>query len=384
MINNIEKKFKALFGNNYSVYRAPGRINLLGEHTDYNDGFVLPASINKEIIFAISKNNTKSTCNLYAYNLSEGCTFSLTKMSSNDTRWSNFIKGVIAEIYKKGQTIEGFDMVFGGNIPLGAGLSSSAALSSGTVTALNDMFSLKFKKIELIKIAQLAEQNYTGVMCGIMDQFACIMGKDKRAIKLDCKTLEYNYFPLELKNYQIVLCDTLIKHSLDSSNYNSRIEECKIGVKIIKKNNPKVNNLRDVSVDLINSYKDKMPNKIFNRCSYIINENERVLKAIKALSEYNIKEFSALMYQTHNGLSKKYEVSCIELDFLVNLTKNLDYVLGSRMMGAGFGGCTINVVERKYIEDFKKLILKSYKQSFNIEAKIYEVEVINGAEKLTI
>ncbi|MEN8186429.1 MAG: galactokinase [Bacteroidota bacterium] len=382
MIDIIKNKYNELYGTESTIFRAPGRINLLGEHTDYNDGFVLPASIDKEMIFAIGKNGTKTTCNLYAYDLLESYTFDLKEMSPGNTSWSNYIKGVIAEIYKNGKTIEGFDMVFGGNIPLGAGLSSSAALESGTATALNELFSLGFEKVELVKMAQMAEHNYAGVMCGIMDQFASIMGKEKSAFKLDCRTLDFDYFPLELENYQIILCDTQVKHSLASSEYNTRRQECEKGVEIIKEENPGIINLRDVSIDLMNSFKGKMPEKIFDRCSYVVEENDRVLKASKALSDHNIELTGKLMYETHEGLRRKYEVSCEELDFLVDLTKNLDYVAGSRMMGGGFGGCTINLVKRGHIGAFEDLISKKYHEEFNSEAAIYEVEITNGAEEI--
>lgn len=381
MIINIKKKFRELYGNDYLVYRSPGRINLLGEHTDYNHGLVLPASINKEIIFAIGKNNTYSTCNLFAYDLSESYSFDLNKLYRGRTSWPNYIKGVIAEIYKNGKGIAGFDMVFGGNIPLGAGLSSSAALECGTATALNDLFELSFEKIELIKIAQLAEHNYVGVMCGIMDQFASIMGKAKSAFKLDCRTLEYSYFPLELKQYQIILCNTQVKHSLASSEYNTRKLECEEGVEIIKKELRGVTNLRDVSIEQIVSFKNRMPDNIFSRCSYVIEENERVQQATNALELNNIEALGKLMYCTHKGLKTKYEVSCPELDFLVDITKDLDYVAGSRMMGGGFGGCTINLVKRDYVNDFKEVILIEYEKKFNVEAEIYNIEITNGVEK---
>ncbi len=381
-LEEIKSKYIELFSNNFSVYRAPGRINLLGEHTDYNDGFVLPASINKEIIFAVGKNNTKSTCNLYALNFSESFTFDINDMAPVDMQWPNYIMGVVAEIYKQGKVIEGFDMVFKGDIPIGAGLSSSAALESGTATALNNIFELNLDKISLVKIAQLAEHNYAGVKCGIMDQFASVMGKEKSAFKLDCRSLDYSYFPLELNNYQIILCDTQVKHSLAATEYNTRRLECEAGVEIIKEKNPSVNNLRDVSLELMRSYKNNMSHVIYNRCSYVVEENSRVIEATVALRNKNITRMGELMYQTHAGLSHKFEVSCKELDFLVDEAKKLNYVAGARMMGGGFGGCTINLVKRDSIETFKTAITTSYLNEFGVAAKIYEIEITNGAEKL--
>ncbi|MEN8248777.1 MAG: galactokinase [Bacteroidota bacterium] len=384
MIDKIKDKYVELFDDNFCLYRAPGRINLLGEHTDYNDGFVLPASIDKAMVFAVGKNQTKSICNLYAYDLDEHFSFDLSKVSRGRRDWPNYIKGVIAEIYKRGKSLEGFNMVFGGNIPLGAGLSSSAALESGVGTALNDLFNLEFDKLELIKMAQAAEHNYAGVMCGIMDQFASVMGKDSSAFKLDCRTLEYDYFPLKLKNYQIILCDTQVKHSLASSEYNTRRKECEEGVEIIKKEIPQVVNLRDVSLEQVHLFESKMPEKVYDRCSYVVEENDRVEQATRALENNDIESLGQLMYATHKGLQHKYEVSCKELDFLVDLTKDLDYVAGSRMMGGGFGGCTINLVARDQINEFEELVFEAYKNEFDKEPKVYEIEVTDGAGKLNV
>lgn len=381
MVNNIETKFKELFTSSPVIFRAPGRINLLGEHTDYNDGFVLPASIDKEMVFCIEKNTSPSKCNLYAYDLKEDFSFDIHNMSPVSLGWPNYIMGVVDEILKAGKMIGGFNMVFGGNIPLGAGLSSSAALESGVATALNDIFELRFNKIEIIKMAQMAEHNYAGVKCGIMDQFASVMGKENHAFKLDCRTLEHSYFPIDLEEYQIILCDTKVKHALASSEYNTRRIECETGMDIIKKEHPKAVNLRDVSLDLIHSYKGKIPDEVYDRCSYVVEEIDRVEQATEALKTKNIEEMGRLMYKTHDGLSNKYSVSCKELDFLVDETKNLDYVAGARMMGGGFGGCTINLVKRDKIEEFKKNMLSKYLKKYNIDAEIYQVEITNGAGK---
>jgi len=379
----ISNKYKELFGENFSIYRAPGRINLLGEHTDYNDGFVLPAAIDKEIVFAVGKNNSKSKCNLYAVNLSEQFSFEINNMKPVDLGWPNYIMGVVSEIVKQGGVIGGFNMVFEGDIPLGAGLSSSAALESGSAIAIIDLFTLRFDKISIIKIAQLAEHNFAGVNCGIMDQFASVMGKKDSAFKLDCQSLEYNYFPLKLNEYQLILCDTKVKHSLAVSEYNNRILECEQGVVIIKRNYTNIENLRDVSMELLDLYKDAMSNTVYNRCSYVIEENARVEKATSALLDGNIKLLGELMYETHNGLSHKYEVSCNELDYLVDITKNIEYVAGARMMGGGFGGCTLNLVKRRNLIDFKQIMLTKYKSKFDNEAEIYEVEITDGAEKVS-
>ena len=375
---SIKKKFTDFFNTDSVLFRAPGRINLLGEHTDYNDGFVLPASIDKEIVFAISKNGTNSTCNLYAFDLSESFSFDINNMSPNKMGWPNYIMGVVAEIYKNNKTISGFNLVFGGDIPQGAGLSSSAALESGMATALNEIYSLGFSKIELVKMAQMAEHNYAGVKCGIMDQFASVMGKANSAFQLDCRTLEYSYFPLELEDYQIILLDTKVKHELASTEYNTRRLECEEGVELIKQTHPKIINLRDVSLGLMHSYKDEMKHIIYNRCSYVVEENHRVVEATKALLNKDIKRVGELMYKTHEGLSEKYKVSCAELDFLVEQTKDLNYVAGARMMGGGFGGCTINLVKRNSIREFKMIMLNNYKIKFGIEAEAYDIEITDG------
>jgi galactokinase len=379
---NIKSKFQELFSASPLLVRSPGRINLIGEHTDYNEGFVLPAAIDKEIVLAFAKNNS-DTCRLYAYDLSESFAFDLHNFKPSETGWANYIMGVVDQLQKAGYTLQGFDCVFGGDVPAGAGLSSSAALECGTAYALNHLFDLQVEKTRLIRYAQLAEHNFAGVNCGIMDQFASVMGKENHALRLDCRSLEFSYFPLDLQHYQIVLCDTQVKHSLASSEYNTRRQECEQGVAVVQQVYPEVKSLRDVTLEMLDEVKTKLSPTVYKRCAYVIEENERLLTGCALLEAGDIAGFGEKMYGSHAGLSQKYEVSCPELDFLVEFTKDKPEVVGSRMMGGGFGGCTINLVASDAKENFIKEITAAYKAAFGIALKTYEVAISNGTSLLS-
>lgn len=381
---SIISTFERLYNKEPSVFRAPGRINLIGEHTDYNNGFVLPAAIDKEIIFAIAPNGTDA-CRVYAFDLGEEDKISLSHVKVSEKRWNNYLIGVIAILEREGKKIEGFDCVFSGNIPIGGGLSSSAALECGLGVALNFLFSLGMSKKEIAFLAQKAEQEYAGVNCGIMDQFSSMCGKQDHVFKLDCKTLEIAYYPFKLEGLKIVLFDTGVSHQLASSEYNKRREECESGVAIInKKGNTAVSSLREVSLEMLLLYKDALSAVVFKRCQYVINENERVLTACEKLEQGDFEGFGKLMYASHEGLSKEYEVSCTELDFLVDYTKPSDNILGARMMGGGFGGCTINLVKEEGLEEFISLIEKAYKAETGITLKTFITEIRDGASLVTI
>jgi len=288
--------------------------------------------------------------------------------------------GVVDQLKKAGHKIKGFNCVFGGNIPIGAGLSSSAALEAGLAFALNHIFNLGIDKLSLVKLAQKAENDFVGVKCGIMDQYINIFGKSGNVLRIDCRSLEYQYFPFDYKNISIVLFDTRVSHSLASSEYNQRRKECNAGVEIIKKDSPQVTSLRDVNVEMMKEYESKMDPVIYRRCKYVAEENERLNKACNALEVHDLKSFGSLMYQTHEGLSKDYGVSCTELDYLVELTKNNPKVYGSRMMGGGFGGCTINLIENDAIDEIKSFVKEKYKSMFSIDPKIYVRKINNGTQ----
>lgn len=381
-ITNITEKFKELYKSQPLVVQSPGRINLIGEHTDYNEGFVLPAAIDKSMVIALAENDTDQ-CNLYSIDYEASFTFSLMGFKPEKGSWANYIMGVVDQLMEGGHTIKGFDCVFGGDIPIGAGLSSSAALECGVAFALNSLFGLEVDKKKLVHYAQMAEHKFAGVACGIMDQFASMMGKQHHAIRLDCRSLDFTYFPISLKDYQIILCDTKVKHSLASSEYNTRRLECEKGVAAIQKNHGNVNSLRDVSLEMLEDVKGEVGEVVYNRCLYIIEENERLLSGCELLNEGDISGFGAKMYGSHKGLSELYEVSCPELDFLVGFTEELPYVVGSRMMGGGFGGCTINLVEKAQKSKFMDAVEKAYLEKFHTKAAIYEVNIVDGTSILT-
>lgn len=383
----ISQKFEDIFDQipTFSV-RAPGRINLIGEHTDYNHGFVLPAAIDKAIYFSIASRDDQ-TCKLYSYDLQDSYEFSLENFGKSDKGWANFLIGVLAETIKKGYTIpNGFNLVFGGDVPLGAGLSSSAAVESGMGLALSKLFDLNISKLDLALIAQQAEHNFAGVNCGIMDMFASIHGKENSVIKLDCQDLSFQYFPFHAPNYTIVLCNTGVKHNLGDSEYNKRRAECEEGVKIMQNAFPQIDSLRDVSAQMLRSQADKLPYNVYKRCKYVVEEIERVTIACEALEKDDLTTFGQKMYETHEGLSKDYEVSCPELDFLVEHTLNSplsESIVGARMMGGGFGGCTINLVKTDIVDEFLETIKTAYYHQFKLELDSYKVKITNGVEEIT-
>jgi galactokinase len=360
------------------LVRAPGRINLIGEHTDYNEGFVLPAAIDKAIYFAIAKRSDKRCC-LYAIDLQDSEAFELDAIQKSDKGWANFLIGVTAEILKETDAIDsGFDVVFGGDVPLGAGLSSSAAVESGMGFALNT-FDLGLTKMQLALIAQRAEHNFAGVNCGIMDMFASIHGRANAVIRLDCKDMSYHYFPFNLADYQLVLCNSGVKHSLANSAYNTRRQECEQGVTILSQFYANIKSLRDLSLLQVEAHRHDLPANVYLRCRYVTGENERMLAACQDLEQGDLLAFGQKMYATHNGLSKDYEVSCAELDFLVEQTKNEKYgVIGSRLMGGGFGGCTINLVKKDAVSSFIDNISQVYEAQFGRALSCYVVKITDG------
>ncbi len=384
MLNELlTQKFKDHFGDNPTLLvRAPGRINLIGEHTDYNNGYVLPAAIDKAIYFAISPRNDQK-CIIYAYDLDDSCEFSLDNIQKSEKGWANFLIGVLAEMLERGKQINtGFNVVFGGDVPLGAGLSSSAAVESGIGFALNELYSLEFSKLDLALIAQQAEHKYAGVNCGIMDMFASIHGKANSVIKLDCQDLSFEYFPFNFPDYTLVLCNTGVKHNLGDSEYNQRRAECEEGIRILQSAFPQVDSLRDVTIPMLRSQADKLSPIVYNRCKYVVEEIERVSVACNALENGDLAAFGQKMYETHEGLSKDYEVSCPELDFLVEQSQDFEAVVGARMMGGGFGGCTINLVKADAVDEFIENMTLAYHQAFNIELQAYKVNISNGVEEI--
>ena len=380
MLDKIRAKFNELYQTEGSVYTSPGRINLIGEHTDYNGGFVFPGAIDKGMIAEIKLNGTDKI-RAFALDLNESAEFGFNEEDAPKASWARYIFGVCREIIKRGGKIEGFDTVFAGDVPLGAGMSSSAALESTYAFALNDMLSLGIDKFELAKIGQSTEHNYVGVKCGIMDQFASVFGKKGSLMLLDCRSLEHKYYPFDPKGYKLVLLDSVVKHELASSAYNKRRESCETVAKAIRANHPEVEFLRDATLEMLEEVKDKVSAEDYMRAEYVIEEVQRVMDVCAALEKGDYETVGEKMYGTHHGMSKLYEVSCEELDFLNDIAKKCG-VTGSRVMGGGFGGCTINLVKEELYDAFVSEAFKAYAEKFGHEPKLYDVVISDGARKL--
>jgi galactokinase len=381
------KKTTAFFQNTFQntpekIVLSPGRINIIGEHIDYNYGYVLPAAIDKIICFAFAKNNTKKS-KIVAIDLNEEFEVDLTKaISLSKVVWTNYILGVIKQMQDNGFSFDGFNCVFSSNIPVGSGLSSSAALECGTIFGIKELFNLSIPKVDIALMGQKAE-HWVGINCGIMDQFSSVMGLENKVIKIDCKTLDYEYHNADFNDYSLVLFDSNVKHSLFSSAYNTRREECEEGLSIIKNNFPEIITFRDCTEGQVLQLKHKMPPNVFDRCHYVVKEINRVVRACEALDKGNIEELGKLLFETHDGLSKEYLVSCAELDFLVHLAKEEENVIGSRLMGGGFGGCTITLVKKGREDLVKTKFAELYYEAFEIELKIYDVKIGNGTSLYT-
>ena len=381
MQNRIHEKFVSLFGEGASVYASAGRINLIGEHTDYNGGYVFPGAIDKCIMAEIKPNGTDKV-RAYSLDLDKYAEFGLEEADKPEGLWACYIFGVCRETLKRGGKVEGFDTVFAGNVPLGAGLSSSAALESTFAFAVNDLFNGgTIDKFELAKIGQSTEHNYCGVKCGIMDQFASCFGKAGSLIRLNCKTLEYKYFPFNPEGYKLVLIDTCVKHSLASSAYNKRRESCERAAAAIHKNHPEVEFLSDSKRVWLDEVRSEISEEDFIRAEYVIGEVQRVLDVCDALERNDYETVGEMMYQTHFGMSKLYEVSCEELDFLTKLARKMD-VTGCRVMGGGFGGCTINLVKDEIYDSFITEARKQFNAAYGHEPKVYDVVISDGAHKV--
>jgi galactokinase len=372
--------FKTYFSGHCRVFFAPGRINLIGEHIDYNDGFVLPAAINKGIWFAIAPNNT-NIANFVAADIDEKLAVDLGEVK-NIEGWQSYVLGILHILQKEGYAIGGFDCVFGGNVPQGAGLSSSAALEAGLLYCLSELFQLNISRLNMALLAQKAEHAYPGTKCGIMDMFASLHGKKDHCILLDCTSLEFTYFPLNLDKYDWVLINSKVKHSLNDGAYNKRREVASEALSLFQSINQKITSYRSILSSVVEQFKYALNEEEFKRSLYITQEIERVQAAGKYLQEGNLIEFGKLMYQTHNGLSNLYEVSCPELDYLVAQARFHDAIIGARLMGGGFGGCTINLVEKENRDAVIADITTSYQNTFGITPEVYVVESSDGVHEL--
>ncbi len=376
---------RSYFTTEHLVVYSPGRVNLIGEHTDYNHGFVLPAAIDRAIVFAMSK-NTLGKIRLRSVDMQPQ--YFETKVSAKyeytGVDWAEYIIGVVDQLQKAGHRIDGFDCAFGGNVPIGAGLSSSAALEGGIAFGLSELFGLNLSRLEMSKISMRAENHFVGVQCGIMDQFASLFGKKNNVIKLDCRSLKFDYYPFNWDHVGILLCDTKVRRTLARSEYNIRRQQCETGVELIAKSHPEVTTLRDVTFQQLEAHQSLMDPVVYRRCLYVLNENQRVSDACADLLNNDLASFGERMYQSHHGLRDNYEVSCKELDILVDATESLDSILGSRMMGGGFGGCTINLVTMDKLEESIAHIRAHYLEKTGIEAGFQVVKIGEGTHLLDV
>lgn len=379
-ITKLREKFKSLYGTEGVLYTSPGRVNIIGEHTDYNGGFVLPGAIDKAMYCEIKPNGT-SKVRAFALDLDESCEFGLEEADKPQQQWACYIFGVCREMAKRGKPVQGFDIVISGDVPLGAGMSSSAALESCVGFALNDQFDLKFGRMELALIGQATEHNYCGVKCGIMDQFASCNGKEGYLMQLDCRSLDFKYVPFNPKGYKVVLLNTCVTHNLAGGEYNLRRASCERVVEAIAKRHPEVKLLRDADLAMLEEVKNEVDPVDYTRAEFVIEEIQRLLDACSAMEKDDYETVGKKMYGTHEGLSKKYEVSCPELDFLNDLAK-ASGVTGSRVMGGGFGGCTINLVKAELYDSFVKKAIEAYEKQFGFKPKVYDVVIKDGARKL--
>lgn len=378
LIQKTADFFELTFGAEpQKIVLSPGRINIIGEHIDYNDGFVLPAAIDKIICFAFEKNNSNIS-KIIAIDLDDEFEIDLNEgVKRDDKVWTNYLRGVINQLKSNGFVFEGFNCVFSSNIPVGSGLSSSAALECGFLFGINELFNLDIKGVDIALMGQKAE-HWVGINCGIMDQFSSVMGRENKVIKIDCKTLEFEYHDANFSDYSVILFDSNVKHSLMTSAYNERRQQCEEGIAIIKNNFSEITSFRDCTEQHILVLRDLMTEAVFKRSYFVVKEIKRVTLACEALDKGDIQTLGKLMFETHEGLSLEYEVSCPELDFLVHTVKAEKAVIGSRLMGGGFGGCTINLIKKGNEDRIKKQLSKLYLEAFGIELRIYDVKIGNG------
>jgi len=380
LIKHTKEAFQSAFQSEpESFFLAPGRINIIGEHVDYSDGFVLPAAINKHICFAVKKVDDSENCTFFAKDFDESFSFNIhQKQTPVEQIWANYLLGVFNAIQESGKEIGGLQVAFSSTIPMGSGLSSSAALECGFAYILNQVFDLNLSKKDLALIGQKSEHTFVGVKCGIMDQFASVFGKEHQVIMLDCNSLEHQYFEANIEGYSLVLFDSCVKHTHLTSGYNDRRKDVDNGKKVLWEKFPEIDKFRDFSFSMLDSVRAEIGETSYKRCLYLLKEIKRVEKAAKALSEGDVEHLGKLLTETHSGLSTEFEVSCEELDFMVEETLKENGVLGARIMGGGFGGCSINLIKDENVDEVIKNISAKYKAGFDIEMKVYRVKISDG------
>lgn len=380
-ITHLTSLFHEKFSKNGWIFASPGRINIIGEHTDYNKGFVLPAAINQYFYAVIQKNDLRQ-CRVFSENFHQFENFSIDEACPTSKLWAKYFYGVIQEMKKIGKEVQGVDVLVSSEIPFGAGLSSSAALTSTFGFALNKLFQLNLSRFDLALIGQKTEHNYIGVKCGLMDQFASLFGKENQLILLDCNDYSHHYTPFISSDIKIVLFDSQVKHSLAHTEYNLRRQDCENGLKILQTIDPTITMLRNFDETLLEENANKFPPKILNRCRFVLQENNRVHRVCESLKNNDIQEFGKAIFESHEGLRDLYEVSCSELDFLVETARNTKGIIGARMMGGGFGGCTLNFVQQNNYDEFVDTVKIKFEKKYQKEAKYYEIQIGNGAQQL--
>ena len=379
----IAEKFRRRFPGKPLLVVSPGRVNLIGEHTDYNEGFVLPGATDKAVVFAVAPRGD-GTCHFVSRDFDQEFRCELDALHRSPLRWPDYLQGVIDQFLKAGHRIGGLNCVFGGDIPIGAGMSSSAAIEGGLAFALDSLFGLKLDRLTLVKLAQKAEHEFVGVRCGIMDQFINIHGRAKSVLKLDCRSLEYEHYPFERDDLRIVISDTLVRRELASSEYNVRRGQCEAGVNALKVHDPSIRSLRDVTLDLLREHRAELDPLIFRRCEYVVRENTRVGDACAALARNDFAVFGGLMNLSHAGLRDDYEVSSAELNALVEAARRVPGVLGARMMGAGFGGCTISLVEAGAVPEFEARVARDYEAETGKAPRIHVIRIESGTHAVEL
>lgn len=380
LLDSIRKVYQDAFGTPAVIARAPGRINLIGEHTDYNMGFVLPAAIEQSACVALGM-RTDTEIHVHAVDLRQQHQTNLDALDSHNAPWSAYVLGVVQQLQRSGFALSGFNLVLSSSVPVGAGMSSSAAVECASLVGLDGLFGLGLERMDMVRMAQRAENEYVGVKCGIMDMFASMIGRKDHAIRLDCRSLEYRYFPLQLGNYRIVLFDTRVRHSLAGGEYNQRRQSCEEGVQLLQRNYPQVMSLRDAEAQMLDSLPGAGASReVYQRCRYVVEENERLLSGCQLLEQGNIEGFGKKMFASHAGLRDLYAVSCAELDLLVELAMQNPAIAGARMMGGGFGGCTINLVKADQVEETYAAFREAYGAKTGLELAMYVTTPEAGAE----
>ena len=382
LTHSLAATYRAQFDAEPLLICSPGRVNLIGEHTDYNEGFVLPAAIDKAIYLAVGP-RSDDQLHFIAVDLQQTYTGSTDTFLKTET-WADYLLGVFDQFQKAGLLTGGMNVVFGGTIPIGSGLSSSAALENGVGLALSELFNKgEVDRLDLVRLSQKAENQFVGVQCGIMDMFASMMGRANHVIKLDCRSLQYAYAPLNMEGIRIVLCDSRVKHALAESEYNTRRAECEAGVQLVRAaEGDTIRSLRDVTMPMLDKHVKEQNSLLYRRCTYVLEENNRLLEAVGYLDSGNLDAFGQLMYGSHEGLSRMYEVSCPELDILVDIARSIPGVLGSRMMGGGFGGCTINLVRAEALDSFTDSIKQQFLARTGTETLLHVCQLQNGTHIL--